>query len=236
MGSLNALEWSLLPGRCLFCGQPSRQRVDLCEYCERDLPWIQHGCARCGLPLPPPAPTLCGQCLGTELPFQLSFAPFRYVAPLPQMIHQFKYHRRMVPGRVLATLLVRKLRSRYAGDVLPDVIVPVPLAWPRLIWRGYNQAGLLASWVGKELELPIAHSLVRRERGAAPQTSLDAAARVRNLRDAFHLARAEVPRSVAIVDDVMTTGSTFRELARVLREGGAELVHCWAIARTDPHA
>ncbi|MEJ2132377.1 MAG: ComF family protein [Gammaproteobacteria bacterium] len=152
------------------------------------------------------------------------------------MIHEFKYRGRTAHGRVLATLLARALESRYADDTLPDVIVPVPLAWPRLMWRGYNQAGMLARWMARELRRPIAHNLVRRKRGPPPQTGLRADARMRNLRGAFGLNRAGVPRSVAIVDDVMTTGSTFRELARVLVEGGAETVHCWAVARTDPPA
>jgi ComF family protein len=233
MRLLHALEWLLLPGSCVFCGLPSRRAMDLCECCEADLPWIRHACRRCALPLPETAPQLCGQCLGRSEPFELTVAPFRYAAPLPQMIHQFKYRGRMVSGRVLATLLARALESRYANAPLPDVIVPVPLAWPRLMWRGYNQAGLLARWIAGELDRAVAHDLVRRKRGPPPQTGLSAHARMRNLKGAFSLGRNNVPRSVAIVDDVMTTGSTFRELARVLVEGGAEVVHCWAIARTD---
>ena len=207
--------------------------MDLCQVCERDLPWIGHACTRCGVPLTSASQSLCGHCLIAPMPFHLTVVPLRYEAPLPQMIHQFKYRRRLTPGRVLAAVLAQAVDRRYANATLPEVIVPVPLAWPRLLWRGYNQAGLLATWTGKALKLPVAHSLVRRKRGPPPQTGLDAEARRRNLRGAFSLADARLPASVAVVDDVMTTGSTLRELARVLGEGGATEIHCWALARTD---
>lgn len=164
----------------------------------------------------------------------MTVVPLRYAPPLPQMIHRFKYRRGLTSGRVLATLLARTVSGRYVERPLPEAIVPVPLAWTRLLWRGYNQAELLAVWVGRTLSVPVAHARVRRRRGPPPQTALDAKARRGNLRDAFELAdAAPLPRSVAIVDDVMTTGATLRELARVLLDGGCTQIHCWALARTD---
>ena len=129
-----------------------------------------------------------------------------------------------MPCAVLAAALAPRV------EPLPARLVPVPLHRNRLRRRGYNQAVELARPLGRALGLPVAPRLCRRQRPTPAQAELTGSDRRRNVRGAFAVA-APVPRHVAIVDDVVTTGSTVGELARVLRRAGAERVEVWAVAR-----
>lgn len=114
---------------------------------------------------------------------------------------------------------------------MPHYLLPVPLHPERLRERGYNQALELARPLSRILGIPIAHRLCTRRRATLAQTSLDGGERRRNLRGAFLPSLGEMPRHVAIIDDVVTTGTTVEELARTLRLAGVEVVEVWACAR-----
>ena len=114
----------------------------------------------------------------------------------------------------------------------PERIIPVPLHAQRISQRGFNQAAELARYLSRALAIPIAINAVTRVRQTSPQTGLPENSRRKNVRGAFH-ARADVyGRHVAIVDDVVTTGSTVSELALTLKRSGAKRVDVWALART----
>lgn len=220
-----------LPPHCLLCGQGGAAR-DLCRGCADDLARNRICCPRCALPLHAPAP-LCGECLQREPPFAAAFAPFVYAHPLDLLVAKLKFGRSLAAGRVLAELWID------AADELParpDAIVPVPLHPDRLRERGYNQALELARPLARALDIRLAAALLARVRATPAQANLDAKARRRNLRGAFEF-RAEashdgaVPAHVALLDDVMTTGATLRECARVLRRAGVARVDVWALAR-----
>jgi len=101
-----------------------------------------------------------------------------------------------------------------------------------LFRSGYNQALELARPLGRALDIPVRHDLLQRPRATAAQTELDAAARRRNTRGAFALhGDAALPSHVAVLDDVMTTGATLAECARVLKRAGVRRVDVWALAR-----
>ncbi|WP_338055823.1 ComF family protein [Sulfurivermis fontis] len=156
-------------------------------------------------------------------------APLLYRPPLDWLIQGFKFNQRLPPGRLLGQLLAQHL----AGQIItpPELIVPVPLHPARLRERGYNQALELARPLARRFGIPLAHGLVRRVRATATQSLLPAGERRRNVRGAFALRRPLAARHVAIVDDVIATGSTVAELARVLRRAGAERIEVWAVAR-----
>jgi len=129
-------------------------------------------------------------------------------------------------GRILASRLL-------AAGVEVDLIVPVPLHWRRRWRRGYNQADLLALAVANDLRLPVAPRRLRRRRATASQTGRSRRGRVANVRGAFVTGRSGFGGSrILLVDDVMTTGATLAECARVLRAAGASEVHAAASART----
>ncbi len=219
----------LLPPRCLLCGAAGAGGRDLCAGCAADIAFNTPCCPRCALPLEAPAP-LCGECLKREPPFASAWAPFRYGHPLDLLEARFKFRADLAAGRVLAGLLA----DRACADVpsLPELVVPVPLHPARLRERGYNQALELARPLARALAIPLRHDLLVRTRATPPQTGFDAQTRRRNLRGAFAVAPGSVlPAHVALVDDVMTTGATLHECARVLRRAGVARVDAWALAR-----
>lgn len=176
-----------------------------------------------------PAP-LCGGCLRHEPPFAGAWAPFRYEHPLDLLEARFKFHADLAAGRVLSALMI----ERAAADAppRPELLIPVPLHSARLRERGYNQALELAQPLARAFAIPLRADLLVRTRATPPQTGLDAKTRRRNLRGAFALAEGTaLPEHVALIDDVMTTGATLRECARVLRRAGVARVDVWALAR-----
>lgn len=114
------------------------------------------------------------------------------------------------------------------------MLVALPLARGRQRERGYNQAQELARRLAQDLALPLGMGLVQRLGAAAPQSSLPWKERARNIRGAFRVTGNLSGRHVAVVDDVMTTGATLTEFAKVLREAGAVRVTNWVLARTLP--
>ena len=145
----------------------------------------------------------------------------------------FKFKRQHACGRVLSHLL-----SEYASDQLvnyPDVLIPVPLHNLRMIKRGFNQAYELGSHISKVLDIPLLANSLRRHRNTKAQSGLSRKQRRKNMQNAFywHSTRPAAPH-IALIDDVMTTGTTVSECARVLKRAGARRVDVWVTARAIP--
>lgn len=225
--NLQRLQSWLLPWRCLLCGDAGADGLDLCRACAAELPRNGSCCARCALPLPGNV-ALCGACQRKPPPWHAAWAPFRYGWPLDRLEARYKFGRELAAGRTLAELW-RRLPPPAAR---PALILPVPLHRTRLRQRGYNQALELARPLGRTLGVPVRHDLLLRSRGTAAQTELDAASRRHNVRGAFAMRDGAVlPAHVVLLDDVMTTGATLAECARVLRRAGVARVDVWALAR-----
>jgi ComF family protein len=216
----------LFPPRCRLCGDPARAAFRLCRGCEQDLPWLDTACPRCAHP--GAAPPGCGRCQRKPPAFDATTALFHYRPPVDYLLKRLKFSSELAIAPVLAGLLAECIAARGTG--LPDVLLPVPLHRSRERERGYNQAGLLAARVGRQLALPVAPRLCTRRRATEPQSLLSPVARRLNLRHAFGVETMP-PAHVAIVDDVMTTGHTAGELARALKQAGARRVEVWVIAR-----
>ncbi len=236
-GIFRRIGFLALPPRCLLCGDRHEgDACDLCGQCARDLVRNDSACARCALPLPRPA-AACGECLRDAPPFDAAFAPFEYAHPLDLLLTRLKFGRSLAAGRVMGELWIAAIRTALADGAitrLPGALLPVPLHADRLRERGYNQALELARPLAAALGLRLAPELLRRERPTAAQTDLGAAARRRSLRGAFSFAPPRdgaAPDHVVLVDDVMTTGATVRECARVLKRAGIARVDVWAMAR-----
>lgn len=226
---LRRLGFALLPGVCLLCGRPSRRPLDLCAPCDAALPWIDSACRRCALPLP--APGTCGQCLQRPPPFAAGLAPCHHAAPVDGMIQRLKYSGDLAQAAPLAALIAARVRER--DQPLPEALVPVPLHWRRQVARGFNQALELALPLGRALGIPVRDRLVRRVRATPHQVGLSRAERRRNLARAFVVAADSdaLPRHLALVDDVITTGSTVEALAGCLQRAGVERIEVWAVSR-----
>ena len=162
--------------------------------------------------------------------FRSSFVPFRYAYPIDHLVQGLKFRNELACGRVLGELFASCLLAR--GAPLPEAIVPVPLAMRRYRQRGYNQASELALSIRRVTGASVIADIAIRQRETAEQAGLDRKARRRNVNDAFAAIAPLRARHIAILDDVVTTGSTVRELADVLSRAGAEQIEVWAIART----
>jgi ComF family protein len=230
--SLDRLIAPLFPPTCILCGAPGAAGRDLCAGCVAELPWLLNGCplcaAPCAVPLPPGYP--CGACQRHRPPFARTLAAFCYAYPVSNLVGDMKFRGRLNAARLLGQLLADRIAARC--DDLPEVLLPVPLHPARLAQRGYNQSREIARSTGRLLGLPVDTGCCRRVIATPPQAGLDEPSRRRNVRGAFAVCTPLPWAQVAIVDDVVTTGSTVGELARVLLRAGAARVEVWAVART----
>lgn len=228
-GISKTLIHKLFPATCLLCLDPGQPPfLDLCRDCEEDFPRTSRGCAICAAPLAPPA-IVCGHCVTQRPAFDAAFVPYRYEFPLVELVHRLKYGGQIAIARILGTLLGRRIAERGATAV--DALVPVPLHPAREARRGYNQAGEIARFAAEILGLPVADRLAVRRRATEEQAALPAIVRRVNVAGAFEIRAKEVPPAVAIVDDVLTTGSTADALAGELKRAGCRRVEVWAVAR-----
>jgi ComF family protein len=228
---LRLLANALYPPRCVICRAPGHDGMDICAACYHDLPWITSACAQCALPLAHDVQgeTLCGCCQKKSPRFDSSLSLFRYEANAMKLVQQLKFNQRLAVSRLLGQMLLQKLIEHKTG--LPDCIVPVPLYRKRLRQRGFNQSIELARPLARALDIPIDISSVVRVRDTRPQTGLNRDLRHKNIKGAFDVLSAPACAHVAILDDVVTTGSTVNELARVLKRAGVKHVDVWSIAR-----
>lgn len=216
-----------LSAHCILCLGPDHSGFNLCTACRRDLPWLASACPACALPLPAGV-NLCGACQRRRHAFDSCIAAFSYAAPIDALVQQLKFGAHLYLARLFARLLAERLRNAPR----PDCIIPVPLHPARQRERGFNQALEIARPLAAYLGCRLAHDSCIRARQTPPQTSLTAGQRRRNLRDAFAVRLPLQGRHLALVDDVMTTGSTLDALARLLRGAGAERIDVWLCART----
>ena len=232
----------LYPPRCAVCGDrfglEARRRV--CELClSRTEKIPQPICVICGAPMQSANATddLCAACLDLRPHFASARAIARYRPSaesdrrsLPSLIRRHKYGLDQSLQNALAEFLGAELP--YSSTDC-DVVIPVPLHRRRLWWRGFNQAALLAMTISRRLGKPSELQTLMRSRMTTPQTSQDHDARRRNVRRAFAVRRPARIKGlrVLLVDDVMTTGATVDECARVLMAAGAARVDVLTLAR-----
>lgn len=220
----------VLPRICVGCALPSyRSDLDLCKYCIPYLPWLENRCYQCGGELGEIS-VKCSKCRDYPPPFERLCALFKYAAPLKKMIYHLKFGRKGTYARFFGMLLVEQIRTRwYVNCDLPQVIIPVPLHQQRLRKRGYNQAAEIAKFTAQQLGIPLDLQGCVRIRNTQAQARLLKAKRQQNLTRAF-IAHTSV-RYVALVDDVVTTGSTVRAICIALQNAGVERIDVWSVCR-----
>lgn len=217
----------LLPQDCFVCGLESGDRP-VCAACTAGLPRL-HGplCPVCALPAPDGLH--CGHCQHSPPRFDATRAAFRYAYPVEHIVQGLKY-RHMLP---LAGWLAEALMP-LAEAARVDCVVPLPLSALRMRERGFNQAQEIARPLARRLGIPLVSDACVRVRDGTPQASLPWKERQANIRNAFECHADLSGKKVAVIDDVMTTGATLNEFARVLKLHGATKVENWVPARTLP--
>jgi len=226
----------LMPSVCLLCGQDTHAtRTRLCATCQSQLVLDVAGqCLRCAKRLPKLATaeeTGCALCEHKRFRFQRAIALGVYDGLLRELILRIK--KPLHEALCLATgeLLAQKLAGCFAPP--PDAIVPVPMHWLRRLTRGTADTALLAEAMAEKLRLPLWPRLLRCRRRTEKQGLLLPTERLKNVRGAYAVRRrfALDGVHVLVVDDVMTTGATANEVARVLRRAGASQVSIAVVAR-----
>lgn len=222
------IDW-ILPITCVVCQRNCPQYF--CEGCLLDLPWLINPCEGCSNEIVKfPNLSVCGECMIDPPIFTKNFALFRYDFPIPSLVTQLKFRKKLSLAQAFGYLLLQKIQERYQHDHLPDYVIPVPLHNNRLSERGYNQALEIARPL-KKLGLSINYREVKRILATRPQTLIEIDDRAKNVKGAFSVANGFECQHVAIVDDVITTFSTVTELAVTLKRHGVQRVDVWCIAR-----
>ena len=218
-GATRTLAALLAPPCCVLCGGRGQWLdepwgLDLCSHCEQ----------------------ACARWQEEFLPFDATFCLFRYQHPVDQLITRLKFRGELACARVLGTLFARARRA--TGRELPECVVPLPLHRQRHRERGFCQTTTIARHLAARLRnaqgrrLPVRTDLLRRVRGTRAQSGLSAVERAANLRDAFAAGTiAPLPRHVALLDDVLTTGNTAMAAAAALKDAGVAQVEIWCCAR-----
>jgi ComF family protein len=159
--------------------------------------------------------------------------PLHYEFPVNRLVQAFKFRRQVAAGRVLSHLLCEYVN--FSQAIYPAALIPVPLHNLRMLSRGFNQAFEMAAYIGKVLDIPVLASTLRRRRNTKAQSGLSRKQRRSNMQGAFYwYGSNKPPPHIVLVDDVMTTGTTVTECARVLRRAGAKRVDVWIAARAIP--
>lgn len=227
---LNIIQDSLLPPTCILCSGKGFNRLDICHDCYMQLPWALHQCPRCAAPLPETSPInlICGECLHQAPAFDSTMAVFKHQHAIRYMVTQLKFNAQYKHARLLGTLLSDALKTQVDR---PQAIVPMPLHPNRFRERGFNQSIEIARIISKNLRIPLLLNHCTRHRDTLHQTLLTRAERQKNVHNSFKLINPIPFSHIAILDDVMTTGSTLHELALVLKNAGVERVDAWVCSR-----
>ena len=223
------------PPVCEGCGTDVAPKQYLCADCQSRAPRIVAPfCARCSEPFcgAIEGPFSCSNCADQTLYFDAAVAAYRARGIVRRLIHEFKYHERLFLRHVIGDWLGAVVEDDRLSSRRFDMIIPVPLHPAKQRERGFNQAALLGQSLSSRMQVPVRFAL-ERVRYTRTQTAFDRAERMENLRNAFRLRPAADVRGlqVLLVDDVLTTGSTLSECARVLKRAGASSIYAATAAR-----
>jgi ComF family protein len=245
MNVLKSLMDLIYPPRCPLCqaflqDQPAScggRELPFCKACFKDFKEIKSPmCSLCGRPFSDgiEQDRVCENCLRKRPSFDMARAPFLYDGALMTAIHELKYAQRSHLADSLGFLLA-SFAQTWIGEIQGVLVMPVPLHPRRLRSRGFNQSLLLARAVVSKTGADLDFLALRRIRFTKPQTELSSEERKRNVRKAFEVVQPQAVkrRTVLLVDDVATTGSTLNECAKALKKAGADSVLCLVLARTS---
>jgi ComF family protein len=220
-----------VPSLCAVCHSWDAQAI--CNACTARFAQQVPRCEQCALQVPAGV-RHCGACVVNPPAFDRALAAVDYAHPWSALITQFKFHGALDLAPALAALL--QAAQRGGGAPLPQILLPVPLSPQRLRERGFNQAWELTRRVARTLDVAADAQLLLRVKDSPHQLALPPEQRAANVRGVFAvepLRRAELSgRHVAVIDDVMTTGATLGEIAKLLKQAGAARVEAWSLART----
>lgn len=216
-----------IPTVCILCHHNHSKPISICESCENLFPILENPCQYCSRPLPNNDFLICGECLRKKPAFDRVITGYRFEEPLRTLLHEFKYTKALHLRPLLVQLMMRAFDSDMA---LADCIIPIPLHRKRIKQRGFNQAAELAKLLSNRLKIPYNATICQKITNTSTQVGLNAQERRKNLRHSFS-AKPSLYNHVLLIDDLITTGSTANEMAKVLKKQGVMRVDVWCCAR-----
>jgi ComF family protein len=216
----------LNPALCQICGIAISADACYCQFCWSEFDSVKNACELCGLPNHASG-DICPLCLLNPPPWQRMIAPLVYSGNARKEIHRLKYSYQLE----VAQALLQPLQAKFNSCGI-QVLIPVPLHHSRLLERGFNQSAEIARILSSYLGTPVEPHALRRIRATQPQAGLSPAKRRNNIKRAFVYTTRQSYNRVAIIDDVITSGSTVGEICRLLNRKGVNHIEVWSLART----
>lgn len=218
--------------KCDECGReiPSGNKRVLCDECMEKLPLIFHGCIKCGEKIEGEY-DVCFSCKSSIREFDKNFSICEYSGLAKEMVWNLKYENHKFLAKTIASFLVEKIISE---NISFDILTCVPTSKVNRKKRGFNQAELIASEVAKFLRCDADFNLLLRIKENASQVNLSALERAKNIENSFIVQNKSVVKgkTVLVIDDVLTTGATMNECAKMLKKAGAKKVFGLTFANT----
>jgi competence protein ComFC len=219
----------IYPPRCLVCGASDEDY--LCADCEEKIDVIgSQYCHKCAMPC---ESYICSDCRKRVYAFDSACSAGVYEGVLSKAIQALKFNFHIGMAEPLAKLMIRCFPyNQFSGKV--DMLIPIPIHRSRMVDRGFNQSAELSKLMCERIALPVELRVLYKVKNTRHQANLPQDKRISNLEGAFAVRNPEMilGKSVLLVDDVFTTGSTLNEAAKVLKEAGAKAVHAYTLART----
>lgn len=217
---------AIFPKTCPVCDNVIGHDKTICPSCINKIHYISEPrCKKCGKGLKDKEAEYCIDCEKNHHLYKSGIAVFLYDDVVSKSIYRFKYHNR----RTYAEFYGEAIAKRYGALIRSwqaDVIIPVPINEKKLVKRGYNQAGLIANKLGKNLGINVDETVLIRTINTRPQKEMSKAERRKNLENAFKISRNVVKyKKVILVDDIYTTGSTIDECTKALLGAGIQVVY-----------
>lgn len=220
-----------LPAICALCDHYHTGRFAVCSACTTLFMPLGAACHHCAHPLPDEKLLICGHCCKKPSVLDRTLTAYRFEEPLRTLMHDFKYRE----GLYLLTFLGMLMQHALPTEgYTTDCLIPVPMHPKRIRQRGFNHAAELAKHLSHHLKVPYDVSHCHKHRNTRPQAGLNQTERCQNLKGAFHVTPMPYAH-VTLIDDLLTTGSTAKELAGTLKQQGVKRVDLWCCARTVGH-
>ena len=217
----------MYPQKCPFCGKIEKQRI--CKECRKKiLPVEEPRCKKCGKPIREAEKEYCYDCTMIRHVFEEGRSIWIHKEPVSRAVYALKYQNR----RIYAKAFGEEMADQYGYYLREkkELIVPVPLHRKKMRIRGYNQAALVAEVLGEITGISVDEDILVRVKNTKPLKQLNDKERRRSIRGAFSVRKSVWAKTIVLIDDIYTTGSTLDEAARVLLKAGAEKVYFLTIS------
>jgi ComF family protein len=233
--------------KCYLCDEKIQTYPFFCDNCYLDLPKLNTKCSTCCLPLklekhdPFTSNLLCGECISKPPSFSQTFCTFEYRFPINQIIRRIKYSKQRYWIRPLCQLLANEIALASIKSnhfTRPDILIPIPMHKSKIKIRGFNQADLIANFLSKNLNIPVAKKILLKTKNTKTQAQLNKKERMKNLEGSLSISKKTTKNNflkgkhIALVDDVMTTKASCELASKLLLASGASRVDVLCLART----